>query len=90
VGHTGDYYMGCLAEVLASEVGVSVEISKETQKYLIEFILTYSAYDLKSLAELLDVNTLLLSQVVSGFSYLEDSVGQRLISWFFLFIGEKG
>ncbi|CEG57866.1 hypothetical protein [Legionella fallonii] len=80
--------MGCLAEVWASEVGVHFERRKEAQKYLIEFILTHGNYDLKALAEILDVSPLLLSQVVSGFSYLEDANALRLYDWFFLFIGE--
>ncbi len=80
--------MGCLAEVWASEVGVHFERRKEAQKYLIEFILTHGNYDLKALAEILDVNTLLLSQVVSGFNYLEGIAATRLIDWFLVFIGE--
>lgn len=79
--------MGCLAEVWASEVGVQFERRKEAQKYLIEFILTHSDYDLKNLAEILNVNTLVLSQVVSGFNYLEGIAATRLIEWFLLFIG---
>lgn len=81
--------MGCLAEVWASEVGVHFERKKEAQKYLIEFILTHSEYDLKNLAEILDVNPLLLSQVLSGFTYLEGTIALRLFDWFFLFIGER-
>ena len=80
--------MGCLAEVLASDVDVNLKSKKESQKYLIEFILTYSNYDLKSLAEILDVNPLVLSQAVNGFSYLEGAAASRLIKWFFIFIGE--
>ncbi|MFU7598185.1 hypothetical protein ACM9VS_05060 [Legionella pneumophila] len=80
--------MGCLAEVWASEVGVHFERRKEAQKYLIEFILTHGNYDLKTLAEVLDVSPLLLSKVVSGSSYLEDAVALRLLEWFFIFIGE--
>lgn len=79
-------YMGCLAEVLALEVDVNLENKKESQKYIIEFILTYSNYDLKSLANILEVNTLVLSQVLSGFSYLDDVAASRLIEWFFIFI----
>jgi hypothetical protein len=81
--------MGCLAEVWGSEVSVDFEYNKEAQKYLIEFILTYSNYDLKTLSEILEVSPLLLSQVVSGFSYLEHIVALRLIEWFFIVIGER-
>lgn len=79
--------MGCLAKVWASEAGVHFERRKEAQKYLIEFILIHSNYDLKNLAEILDVNALLLSQVVSGFSYLEGVPATKLIEWFLMFIG---
>lgn len=78
--------MGCLAAVWASQVDVNFENKKESQKHLIEFILTYSKYDLKSLAEILEVNPIMLSQVVSGFSYLDDVAASRLIEWFFIFI----
>ena len=78
--------MGCLADVWASQVDVNIENKKESQKYFIEFILTYSNYDLKSLAEILEVNPLVLSQVVSGYSYLDDVAASRLIEWFFIFI----
>lgn len=79
--------MGCLAEVWASEVGVNFEYKKETQKYLIEFILMHCKYDLVALAEVLDVSPLLLSHVVSGYSYLKHDVALRLKDWFLIAIG---
>lgn len=78
--------MGRLAEVWASEAGVDFEYNKESQKYIIEFILRYCNYDLVMLAEILDVSPLLLSHVISGFSYLNDRVALRLMDWFFIII----
>lgn len=80
--------MGCLAEVLASDVGVNFEYKKEKQKYLIEHILKNGLYDLKALAEILGVSPYLLSQVLRGVNYLEDAIALKLIDWFFIFIGD--
>ncbi|EHL31333.1 hypothetical protein [Legionella drancourtii] len=80
--------MGCLAEVLGSFSDVNFKCKKENQKYLIEFILFFSNYDLKSLAELLEVNLLFLSQVVSGKYYLNEDRALKLLKWFLIFIGE--
>ena len=77
--------MGSLAEVMASDINIIR--TKDYQKYLIEFILTYSCYDLISLAEILNVNTLTLSQVARGFIYLDDESALRLLKYFFICIG---
>jgi len=82
----GDFYMGCLAEVLASSNDVRYKYGKEAQKYIIEFLLTYSCYDLKSLAEILNCKCSLLSLVLSGKDYLDEKTAIELFNWFFLFI----
>ena len=51
-------------------------------------MLKYTNYDLQSLAELLDVSALLLSDVLGGKGYLKPHVGKSLMSWFLLSINE--
>ncbi|HAU1059745.1 TPA: hypothetical protein ACT9LO_002539 [Legionella pneumophila] len=79
--------MGCIAEFWASDNGVGFKCEKEVQKYIIEFLLTYSGYDLISLSEVLGCNTILLSMVLSGKDYLDSTKTEQLIKWFFLFLG---
>lgn len=47
--------MGCLAEVWESEFDIRFKCKKSAQKIILEFLLTYSKYDLKELSELLEV-----------------------------------
>ena len=80
--------MGCLADVLASDFSVRFNCKRKAQKYLIEFLLTYSRYDLKNMAEMLDVSPDLLGQVLLNKSYLSDSTSQELFKYFWLFIND--
>ena len=81
--------MGCSDQIMGSGENVHFTCRKEEQKYFIEFILTHSNYDLKALAELLDINILLLSQVISGHAYLEEQVVIRLMDWYCILIGDS-
>jgi len=85
---TGDFDMGSLAEVMASVSDGSFRCKEDAQKYLIEFILFHSNYDLKSLAEILDVNPLFLSHVAMGKSYLDGNGVSKLINWFLILISQ--
>ena len=80
--------MGNSNQVLRVSTYPSLACKKEVQKYLIEFILTYSSYDLKSVAELLEIPVLLLSEVMSSHVYLEEEVANKLLDWFFILIGD--
>lgn len=80
--------MGCIAEVMASVSDVNFKCKKEAQKYLIEFVLIHSQYDLKALAEILDVSTLLLGQVLCGKVYLDENIARKLVEWFLLFVSD--
>lgn len=80
--------MGCIAEVMASVSDVSFKCKKDAQKYLIEFVLIHSQYDLKALAEILDVSTLLLGQVLCGKAFLDENTSRKLVEWFLLFASD--
>ena len=80
--------MNYCVDTLVAGSAVSFNYKKEAQKYLIEFMLKYTNYDLQSLAELLDVSALLLSDVLSGKGYLKPHVGKNLMSWFLLSLNE--
>ena len=70
--------MGCFVDF--NELGVDVRsgCGKNAQKYLIEVLLTYSQYDLKALAEVLEVSPLFLCNVLQGKSYLNETNAQKL------------
>ncbi len=72
-------------DILASK-DVMFICKKEAQKNLIEIMLQYSNLDLRSLADILDTNPLLLSHVVRGKDNLDKRAFKRLIEWFFILI----
>ncbi|KTD65354.1 hypothetical protein Lspi_0671 [Legionella spiritensis] len=76
--------MGCLAEALACGSEKEYQCSKDDQKYFIEYILQHSHYDLRDLADILEVRPLLLSQVVCGRHYLKKKVSINLYEWFLI------
>lgn len=78
--------MGCLVDFKISEVDLQVGCNKKTQMHLIEYLLTYSEYDLKSLAEILEVSPLFLLRVIKGETYLNDTNTHKLWDWFLMFI----
>ncbi|MGQ3887823.1 hypothetical protein ACQUW5_02180 [Legionella sp. CNM-1927-20] len=79
--------MGSLLKLLTS-TNQTIQYKREAQKYLIEFILFQGNYDLKALAELLDVNPLYLSQVASGKVTFEEEVANKLFKWFLVLISD--
>ncbi len=79
--------MGCLAEVWESEFDIHFNCKKSAQKIILEFLLTYSKYDLKELSELLEVTPFCLNQVLNGKEYLSEAVSSKLIDWLYIFIG---
>lgn len=80
--------MGCFAEVQEPTIAVKFKCKLENQKYLIELILMQGAMDLKSLAMLLEVNVLLLSQAVTGLAFLNGEQSIRLAKLFLLYFSE--
>lgn len=80
--------MGCIAEVMASVSDVNFKCKNDAQKYLIEFILIHSHYDLKTLADILNVSTLLLGQVICGKAFLDENTSRKLVEWLLLFISD--
>ncbi|HRD69002.1 MAG TPA: hypothetical protein PK657_02550 [Legionella sp.] len=80
--------MDCLADTFVSDSVLNFKCKKESQKYLIEFMLKCGSYDLQDLAELLDVNVLQLSDVLCGKSYLNTDVSKNLVNWFVLLLRE--
>ncbi|HEN5563262.1 TPA: hypothetical protein U6323_002062, partial [Legionella pneumophila] len=63
--------MECFIEVAEPEIDVKFQLKKATQKYLIDYILSYSEWDSKSLADVLEICPFLLRQVRSGHEYLD-------------------
>lgn len=80
--------MGCLAEIWESEFDIRFNCKKSAQKIILEFLLTYSKYDLKELSELLEVTPFCLNQVLNGKEYLSEAVSSKMMHWFYIFIGE--
>lgn len=78
--------MGCLAEVWESEFGIRFNCKKSDQKIILEFLLTYSKYDLKELAELLEVTPFLLNQVINEKEYLSEPIASKMMDWLYIFI----
>lgn len=78
--------MNYFVDTLVAGSAESFNCKKEAQKYLIEFILNCSCYDLEALAEVLDVNVLLLSDALSGKGYLKSDTAKNLVDWFLLLI----
>ncbi|ARB91016.1 hypothetical protein A6J40_01910 [Legionella longbeachae] len=67
---------------------VNFNYQKEAQKPLIEFILNYSCYDLYTLAELLEIEAVILRNVLNSKCYLKPIVALKLINWFLVLISE--
>ncbi|WP_131782765.1 hypothetical protein [Legionella gresilensis] len=79
--------MGSLVKLLTS-TNQTIQYKKEAQKYLIEFILFQGSYDLKTLADLLEVNLLLLNQVARGKATFEKETANKLFAWFLIIISD--
>lgn len=77
--------MECLSVALALKEK-KYTLKNESQKNLIKIILHHTSLDLKSFAEILEVNPLVLSHVVDGKDYLDINAFKKLVDWFFIFI----
>lgn len=80
--------MGNIAEVLEPTINVSFKCKRDNQKYLIEFILVHSELDLKSLAMILQVNPLVLSQTLKGLAFLTGKSTIKLVELFIMLIND--
>lgn len=80
--------MGHIAEVFEPTINVSLKCKRDNQKYLIEFILVHSELDLKSLAMLLQVNPMLLSQTLTGLSFLTGKSATKLTELFIMLLND--
>ncbi|MFO9331991.1 hypothetical protein SDA97_02835 [Legionella pneumophila serogroup 1] len=76
--------MGCIEEVW--EFDVRFNCKKSAQKIILEFLLNYTKYDLKELAELLEVTPFLLNQVVKEKEYLSEAIASKMMDWLYIFI----
>ncbi|HIC9088391.1 TPA: hypothetical protein ACW9KV_001133 [Legionella pneumophila] len=79
--------MGCLVEVWESEFDIRFTCKKSAQKTILEFLLTYSKYDLKELSELLEVTPFCLNQVLNEKEYLSETVSSKMMDWLYIFLG---
>ncbi|HII4560453.1 hypothetical protein SCS40_00185 [Legionella pneumophila serogroup 1] len=79
--------MECFIEVKEPVINLKFQLKKDTQKYLIDYILSYSELDCKELAQILEASPLMLSQVLAGKVYLEPSKAHNLFHYFTMLIG---
>lgn len=79
--------MECYIEVSEPIIDVKFQLKKDTQKYLIDFILSYSKLDCKELAQILEASPLVLSQVLAGKEFLGPSKAHNLFHYFSMLIG---
>ena len=79
--------MGCFTEVSEPVIDVKFRLKKDTQKYLIDYILSYSKLDCKELAQILDANPLKVSLVLAGKDFLEPEKAYNLFQYFTMLIG---
>ncbi|WP_115710941.1 hypothetical protein [Legionella sainthelensi] len=78
--------MECFIEVAEPIIDFKFQLKKDTQKYLIDFILSYSELDCKELAHILEASPLVLSQVLAGKDYLGPSKAYNLFHYFTMLI----
>lgn len=74
--------MDCNAFVSEQVVDVHLKLTDKAQKYLIEFILSFSDWDFETLATLLGVSPLSLNKVITGKEYLKFNEFVRLGDYF--------
>ncbi|HAT4697446.1 hypothetical protein SDB68_14120 [Legionella pneumophila serogroup 1] len=79
--------MECFIEVLEPVIDVKFQLKKESQKYLIDFILSYSKLNYKELAQILEANPLVIRQVLAGKEFLGPSKAHNLFHYFTMLIG---
>lgn len=79
--------MECFIEIAEPVIDVKFQLKKDSQKYLIDYILSYSKLDCKGLAQILESSPLVLSQVLAGKEFLGPSKAQNLFHYFTMLIG---
>ncbi|KTD46370.1 hypothetical protein [Legionella quateirensis] len=78
--------MESFIEVSEPVIEVKFQLKKDTQKYLIDYILSYSKLDCNGLAQILEASPLLLSQVLAGKEFLGTSKAHNLFHYFTMLI----
>ncbi|KTD05859.1 hypothetical protein Lgra_2636 [Legionella gratiana] len=79
--------MECFIEVLEPVIDVKFQLKKDSQKYLIDFILSYSELNCRELAQILEASPLVISQVLTGKEFLGPSKAHNLFLYFTMLIG---
>lgn len=79
--------MECFIEVSEPVIDFRFQLKKDTQKCLIDYILSYSELDCKDLAQILEASPLMLSQVLAGKEFLGASKAYNLFHYFTMLIG---
>lgn len=79
--------MECFIEVLEPVIDIKFQLKKDSQKYLIDFILSYSKLNCKDLAQILEASPLVISQVLAGKEFLGPSKAHNLFHYFTMLIG---
>jgi hypothetical protein len=79
--------MECFIEVSEPVIDFRFQLKKDTQKYLIDYILSYSELDCKELAQILDASPLMVSQILAGREFFGSEKAQRLFHYFTMLIG---
>lgn len=80
-------YMGCFTEVSEPVIDVKFRLKRDTQKYLIDYILSYSKLDCKELAQILEASPLKVSQVLAGKDFFGPEKSHNLFHYFAMLIG---
>lgn len=80
--------MGCCTEVSEPVISAQFKLKQSMQKYLIDFILSYSSMNSSALAEILEVSPIKLSQVLAGITFLESVKARNLFQYFMMLIGD--
>ncbi|HHS2910704.1 hypothetical protein SCQ05_04330 [Legionella pneumophila serogroup 1] len=79
--------MECFIEVAEPVIDVKFQLKKDTQKYLIDYILSYSELGCKGLAQILEASPLMVSQVLAGRDFFGPEKAQHLFQYFTMLIG---
>ncbi|HAT1815652.1 hypothetical protein SC122_03860 [Legionella pneumophila serogroup 1] len=79
--------MECSIGASEPVIDVKFQLKKDTQKYLINFILSYSGLDYEELAQILEASPLTLSHVLAGKEFLGPSKASNLFHYFTMLIG---
>ncbi|HAT9646605.1 TPA: hypothetical protein JBI63_08695 [Legionella pneumophila] len=79
--------MDCVVEVAEPIIDVRFQLKKDTQKYLIDYILSYSELDCKELAQILGASPLMVSRVLAGKEFFGTEKAHNLFHYFTMLIG---